>query len=150
MSDAIKKAYARNLVEGTATPDGYVSMTAGQIMEVAQYLAEVILPRLEFKKGVQSYDYKIFFLAINVCMRCIEQSEELERVRRKLHLTQQVLKFTREQLLIAEGELQKYTTVEDLIAGGGLENVIKIVQHQKFDFIKEALDRLNARKKMSG
>lgn len=150
MSEAIKKMYAKNLVDGSATPDGYVSMTTGEILEVAQYIAEMLLPRVEFKSGQQSNDYRMFFLAVNICLRCVEQSEQLERIERKFHLQSKLLKYTQQQLTEVEEELQKYLTVDKLIQSGAMDNVIKIVQHQKFDFIKEALAQLKARQSLSG
>lgn len=146
MNNAIKKVLAENLLSGEpTTKEGAIKMSPGSILSVAQYFAESLLPRIAINKGVDSPDYKNMFLAINACLLAVELMDREKQMREQYQVNRQLLKWTQAQAALFESELQKYTTIKELLERGTLEMFVDVVNGQKFDFINDAVKMAEAR-----
>ena len=128
MQDGIKKVLIQNLVEGNpTTKEGAVKMSPGTLLDVALYVAENLLPKIEFKTGQQSHDYKQMFLAVNACLLCCELMQEVEQIEQAMHIKNQLLKYTQQENKKLERELLRFTTVQSLLQSETLDFYIDIV-----------------------
>ena len=148
MNSGIKKVLIENLVNGnTVTKEGAVKMSPGSLLDVALYIAENLLPKIEFKSGQQSHDYKQMFMAVNACLLCCELMQENDRLKNLLHIKMQLLKYTQQENRKLEEELVKFTTIQELMKGESLEMYIDIVNGKKIAELSEIIKQYQARNK---
>lgn len=148
MNNGIKKVLIENLVNGNpVTKEGAVKMSPGTLLDVALYVAENILPKIEFRTGQQSHDYKQMFLAVNACLLCCELMQEVDRLKDSLHIKLQLLKYTQQENRKLEEQLLKFTTIQDLMRQETLDMYIEIVNGKKIAELADIIKQYQSRTK---
>lgn len=148
MNNGIKKVLAENLLNGSVTKQGAVKMSPGTLLDVALYVAENILPKIELRNhGQQTHDYKQMYLAVNACMMCCELLQEVDRLKSELHIKNQLLKYTQQENKNLDEQLRKFTTIQDLISTETMEMYIDIVNGKKIAELAEIIKQYQSRNK---
>ncbi len=148
MNKGINKVLAENLLNGQVTKQGAVKMSPGTLLDVALYVAENILPKIELRNhGKQTHDYKQMYLAVNACMMCCELMQEIDSLKNELHIKKQLLKFMQQENKNLEDQLRKFTTVQDLVSMETMEMYIDIVNGKKITELAEIIKQHQSRNK---
>ncbi len=89
----------------------------------AQYIEKTLLPAIEKKSGKHSADYTFFTDIYKSVLYAALIVDRENRVMIKMQQLQQMNMLLQARLDVAERELLKYTTMEDLIMSDGLDKI---------------------------
>jgi hypothetical protein len=104
------------------------NMPTHRIVSTIQYLEKNLIPAIERKSGKSSADLTVFREIVDLLRWSAVVYDRLEnQARINTHL-QLDLTIMRERLILAEGELTKYQTVEDLMLTDALRHIEKGVR----------------------
>ena len=113
--DSQRKALAR--IEG---------FPVKRIIEVMQYLKEQIIPAIEKKsKGVQTQEYILFSEIVDMMFWALAVDDRRDFLTRKLGSMKLENEILRDRLQLAESELLKYQTAEELLYADFLDIYLK-------------------------
>lgn len=111
----------RKLVEGLK------NVPQRQILEQAQYLENVLLPKIKQNRGEDHADYKYYRSVCDSLMWCIFIIDRYEFLEWELNKQKIQNEFLQEQLLITRRELGKYHAAEDLIMSSSLNDYARTI-----------------------
>jgi hypothetical protein len=89
----------------------------------AQYIEKTILPRVAATRGMDSADYSFFkdvYLSLLYAVLIVDRDRTLIM---KIQHANQINAFLQDRADLAERELSKYTTMEDLYATGAMDHI---------------------------
>jgi hypothetical protein len=101
----------------------------------AQYIEKTLLPAIERKSGKQSADYQFFH---SVYMSLLYATVIVDRDRSlvmKVQHANQINAFLQQRADLAEKELMKYTTMEDLFVTDALDHIARGVVQRVNDLL---------------
>ena len=81
----------------------------------AQYLSNVVLPELANKRGTDSSSYKMYFEIFECLMYALKIIDRDQQLNVRLSNDKLLIEFYLKRILFYESELQKYTTMENLL-----------------------------------
>lgn len=101
-----------------------------KFFEQAQYIEKTLLPAIERKSGKASADYQFFENVYKSLLYAVLVVDRQSLLVNKLQQANQLMAIHKQRADVAEGELQKYVTMEDLILSGAMDSIAKgVVQH---------------------
>lgn len=126
-----KRAVTRNLVDQQAHDDklveGLRNVPQRQLLEKAQYLENVILPKVEQSTGTESENYKFYRGLQDAILWCLLIMDRYDFLQRKFAEVNMQNKWLQEEVKRYENELLKYTTMEDLLYTDAMDQYKKAV-----------------------
>lgn len=126
MTDLNTNAILRNLSqlskeEQSKLYQGMKRVPIKKIFDQAQYLDNDLLPRIKEKHGVDSTHYKFYKEVLDTLLWCAFIFERYNFLQTKFLNNCQLLDFYKERCTKYEAELQKYTTMEDLLMSSSMD-----------------------------
>lgn len=107
-----------------------------KIVDQINYLEKQLLPAVLKKKGTDSADYIFFTEVCRSLAWCVIVAERWDYMERR-YVNQKIdLALTRERLGLAESELQKYCTMEDLYYTEGLDYILSGIKSRAEGILK--------------
>jgi hypothetical protein len=89
----------------------------------SQYIDNVLLPAIERRDGKESVNYKFFSDVYRSLLYAVMIMDRDRTLVLKLQQINQINQFLQERADLAERELLKYTTMEDLYATGAMDHI---------------------------
>jgi hypothetical protein len=114
---------------------GMNDVPVARIYEQFQFIENSVLPAIEAKHGKQSEQYKTYKAVLNTLLWCITVIDRDERNRRDLVHFRTLLQFYIERCEHLETELQKYTSLEDLLLSQTLETYSTAIKKRCADLL---------------
>lgn len=113
------KAISRNLSELSLEDqkklvDGLQGVPIKQLYDQAQYIENILLPKILASRGVESEDYKFYKGVANSLIWAMFIVDRFEFLKSQYTTEQLFREFLQEQLIVYKSELDKYQTVEDM------------------------------------
>jgi hypothetical protein len=135
------KAISRNLAELSLEDqkrlvDGLENVPQKQILDQAQYLENVMLPKISEKRGVESDDYKFYKSVLNSLLWAIVIIDRFEFLKTEYSTEQIMREFLQEQLITCRSELNKYQTAEEMLMNSTWEKYAKAVGKKADNLLK--------------
>jgi hypothetical protein len=114
------KAISRNLTELSEEEqkklvDGLQNVPQKQMLDQAQYLENILLPKIAINRGVESEDYKFYKSVSDSLLWAIFIVDRFEFLKTEYATEQLMREFLQEKLIIYKNELNKYQTAEEMI-----------------------------------
>lgn len=95
-----------------------------RIVEIVQYLQEQILPSVKKRSGAASPEAVLFGEIVDVMFWALASADRVEYLTRRVGLAQLEKELLKDRVLLAEGELLKYQTAEDLLTTDALNTYV--------------------------
>jgi len=136
LNDLSHKAICRNLTvmtpdEQTHLNDGLNAIPERKVIDLSQYLTNVILPQIQRNKGIGSVEYQNFKQVNDALIWALHVMSLQDRMQYQLSNERLLCEFYREKCIYYERELTRYTTMEELTLGETFYNLKKhIVKHE--------------------
>lgn len=92
----------------------FQEMPQVKFLNNAQYLSNVVLPKLASKRGTYSESYKMYFQIFECLMYALKLIDRDQALNVNLSNEKMLNEFISKRILFLESELQKYTTIENL------------------------------------
>jgi len=114
------KAITRNLTalseeDQRLLVEGLKNAPVSKMMSEAQYLENIMLPKIMTNRGADSKEYKFYSGVLDSLLWAILIVDRYERLQ-TLHCNSQLLaEFYKEQMTLSHRELAKYDAAEDLL-----------------------------------
>lgn len=89
----------------------------------SQYIDNVLLPAIERRDGKESTNYKFFTDVYRSLLYAVMIMDRDRTLVLKMQQINQINQFLQERTDLAERELSKYTTMEDLYATGAMDHI---------------------------
>lgn len=115
---------------------GLSGIPVKKMMDQAIHIDEEILPRIKKKSGEKSADYLFFDEVKDNLLYAImlaDRHDMLWRMNTQLKISHQI---SLENIAILEGELLKYTTLEDLFFSDALDKYADVIKQRAKDLLK--------------
>lgn len=113
------------------------NLPISQIMDQAQHIENVLLPRIEKKDGPNN-EYYLFFAAVfKSLLYAVTIVDRLEYADYRYIQCKIQLEFYREQTERLERELMKYSTLEDLYLSDGLAVMAEGIKKRAIEKLKK-------------
>jgi hypothetical protein len=96
-------------------------LPANRMISAINYIDANLLPAIKKKSGDQSPDYLFFKDVIEMLMQSMVMYDRMRMLRDMYANAKIDAEILRERVLMYEGELNKYTTLEDIYLNQGLE-----------------------------
>jgi len=125
--DAQRKALAR--MQGLPT---------NRIISIVQYLQEQIIPAVKRRSGDTSKELELFSEIVDLLMWAILSDERAEYMSRQLGMAKVENQVLLERLSLAESELTKYQTLEDLYTTDFLQHYAEGVRKRMAEMKKKS------------
>jgi hypothetical protein len=135
------KVISRNLSEMTMEDqkklvEGLKNIPQKQMMEQAQYIENILLPKIEQTKGIEDANYKFYQGVVDSLLWAICIVDRYEFLQNQHYHKCTMNEFLQEQLVNCKKELDKYYAAEDLTLTDSLNKYAQAVA-------KRAQDKLN-------
>ncbi len=104
----------------------HASIPQFKIIDQAHYLKEHMLPRIAKNRGEESEDYQFYFSLVQSLMYMLAVLGRDERLKHELSNMKLLRDIFQSKCLFYEKELQKYTTMEDLLSNEASQVIMKI------------------------
>lgn len=115
---------------------GMSGIPVRKMMDQAIHIEEELLPRIKKKSGESSPDY-IFFTEVKenllYAILLADRHDHLWQINTQLKVSHQI---SLENIAILEGELQKYTTLEDLFFSDALDKYADVIKKRAAQLLK--------------
>lgn len=149
MSDAINRLLAQNVVDKSSGEllEGVRIIPPGQLINLAQYFVENLLPRIEKRLGRDHAEYENMLMAVHAILYCLTLLDKWESAEKKLAQTKRWARLVNEENERLESELTKYTAIENAMTSGTIEMYQKVLQKKSVDWIQELLKRYGKKEK---
>lgn len=131
----IDKAKSENLSAGGKFSIQDVPMK--KFYEHAQYIENVLLPAIERKSGKESQEYKLFTSVSRSLLYAVMIVDRDRALSLKLQQIVQINKILQVRVDIAERELLKYTTIEDLYLTEAMDHIATGVRNRVEDLLNK-------------
>jgi hypothetical protein len=125
--DANRKALAR--IQGLPT---------ARILSISQYLQEQIIPAVKKRSGDQSKELELFTEIVDLLSWSILSDERADYFSRQLGMAKLEREVLLDRLRLAEAELLKYQTLEDLYTTDFLDHYAEGVRKRMADIKKKS------------
>lgn len=147
--DAIRKEIQDKIdLDKIANPDEHAStigrmsrelerMPVKVMIDQVNYIDKQLLPAVKKKGGAESEDYKFFSGLINSLLWAIMVKDRFDRLERMYGHQALHLHIVKQEAQLLKGELDKYTTMEDLWHSGSIEQVLKGIQQRAEDLLNK-------------
>jgi hypothetical protein len=99
------------------------SIPVRKFYDQAQYLEKTILPAVAKRSGEGSADYEFFAGIYKSLLYAVMIVDRGDLVIRQLQQIRQINRYNQERADLAEKELLKYSTIEDLLLTDGLDKI---------------------------
>lgn len=141
MSASINRILSQNVVDKSTGElmEGVQIIPPGRLIELAQYIAENLLPRIEKRLGRDHQEYENMLLAVNAILYCLTLLDKWEASERKYR--QQIVYSRAMQKINAdlESELSKYEAIEQVVANGTVDMYQQVFRKKGLDLIQDLL-----------
>lgn len=104
----------------------YAAIPETKIINQAHYLKEYMLPKIAKSRGEQSEDYQFYFSLLQSLMYMLAVLGRDGRLRSQIANEKLLREFFQGKCIFYEGELQRYTSMEDLLGTESAQEVMKI------------------------
>lgn len=126
------KAISRNLTELSPEEqkklvDGLQGVPIKQIYDQAQYIENILLPKIATNRGVESDDYKFYKGVSNSLIWAMFVVDRFDFIKTQYATEQIFREFLQEQLIVYKSELGKYQAAEDMLMNLTYEKYSKAV-----------------------
>lgn len=98
-----------------------------RIIEQAHYLKEHMLPRIAQNRGQDSEDYRFYYSLVESLMYMLKVLGRDYQLRHELSNQKLLNEFIQRRCVFLEGELQRYTTIEDLLYKQTSQGIVNII-----------------------
>jgi hypothetical protein len=129
----IDKAKIENLAAGRKF--NLEDIPLRKFYEQAQYIEKTLLPAIEKKSGAKSADYEFFTSVYKSLLYAIMIVDRDKHIIMKWQHCNQLNSFLQQRVDLAERELLKYTTMEDLYITGALDHIAAGVAQRVDDLL---------------
>lgn len=85
-----------------------------KFIEQSQYLKNIMLPKIEKNRGIESSEYKFYYSVFESLLYAITIMERDQTFRRMISQEKLYNEFIKKRVLFLEKELMRYITIEDL------------------------------------
>ncbi len=136
-----EKVMAENLAnqssgERKKLVDALAIVPQKKMLDDAQYLLNDLLPRIKSNKGETSHEHKFFRGLVDTIMWALFIQSRYENLLTKYQQVQFLSVMYRQKMDLAETELQKYMTTEDLIRADVLNDYRNTILSKGEEWIK--------------
>lgn len=104
----------------------YAALPQTKIIDQAHYLKEHMLPRIAKNRGEDSEDYNFYFGLVQSLMYMLAVLGRDQRLKHEISNLKLMRDVLQSKVLFYEEQLQKYTSIEDLINTESAQDIIKI------------------------
>lgn len=106
-----------------------------KFFEQAQYIEKTLLPAIEKKSGKKSADYQFFTEVYKSMLYAVVIMDREQTVVKQWQQNVQLAQIHKDRADMAERELLKYTTMEDLIMTGAMDSIARGVVQRVNDLL---------------
>lgn len=131
--DKIDEQKTKNLSDGRRFRLDEIPLR--KFFDQAQYLEKTLLPEIEKKRGKQSADYQFFESVRLSLLYAVMIHDRHGSILKQWQQSVQLLQLHKDRADLAERELLKYTTMEDLILSGAMDHYAKGVVQRVNDLL---------------
>jgi hypothetical protein len=125
-----KELIAANLIElspelQAKLVEGLQNVPINKMLQQVQYLQQQALPTAEKKFGRNNENYRFYASLVDSLVWAMFILDKMESLQNQYGNNKLLLQFYQERTQFLEKQLQKYTTTEDLLLSGGIEEFAK-------------------------
>lgn len=141
-----QKVMAENIAKQSAADtnkliDALEIVPQHKMLEDAQYLMNDLVPRIQRSKGEDSAEYKFFRGLIDTIMWSIFIMERYENLLQKFQHTELLSEIYKGRMDLAERELLKYTTIEDLTRSNAIKDFQEAIMKRSEDWVNSIIKK---------